>query len=126
MIDQGLGSYMDDFDRPVLNLLPDSALKWLTKQAFAFSGRAMIRPLNAVARELRVKEMKDLRDLWQGDYNLLAEPPDFSGLKNVPETYSYIGPLIANLETPVPEAVRDMAAEDRPLVYFSMGSSGRR
>ena len=125
MIDQGLGSYMDDFDRPVLNLLPASALKWLTKKAFAFSGRAIIRPLNAVARELRVKEMKDLRDLWEGDYNLLAEPRDFSGLKNVPETYSYIGPLIAHLETPVPEAVRDMAAQDRPLVYFSMGSSGR-
>jgi len=125
MIEQGLGSYMDDFDRPVINLLPDSALKWLTKQAFAFSGGQILRPLNAVAEEYGVKKMKDLRNLWEGDYNLLAEPPDFSGLKNVPETCSYIGPLIANLGTPVPEEVRDIAAKDRPLVYFSMGSSGR-
>lgn len=125
MIDQGLGSYMDDLDRPVINLLPDFALKWITKKGFAYFGRQILRPLNTVAREHRVRELEDFRDLWEGDYNLLAEPPDFSGLKNVPETYSYIGPLIADLGTPVPEAVRDLANKKRPLVYFSMGSSGR-
>jgi UDP:flavonoid glycosyltransferase YjiC (YdhE family) len=125
MIDQGLGSYMDDFARPLISLLPDVALKWMTKQAFSFFGRIILRPLNAVARKHRVKELKDLRDLWEGDCNLLAEPPDFSELKEVPETYHYIGPLIANLDKPVPEPVRNFADKDTPLVYFSMGSSGR-
>ena len=87
---------MDDFARPLISLLPDVVLKCMTKQAFSFFGRIILRPLNAVARKHRVKELKDLRDLWEGDYNLLAEPPDFSGLKEVPETYHYIGPLIAN------------------------------
>jgi UDP:flavonoid glycosyltransferase YjiC (YdhE family) len=125
MIDQGLGSYMDDLARPLIGLLPDVALKWMTKQAFSFFGYIILRPLNAVARKHHVKELKDIRDLWEGDYNLLAEPPDFSGLKEVPETYHYIGPLIANLDKPVPEPVRDFADKDTPLVYFSMGSSGR-
>jgi UDP:flavonoid glycosyltransferase YjiC (YdhE family) len=125
MIDQGLGSYMDDFARPLISLLPDVALKWMTKQAFSFFGRIILRPLNVVARKHRVKEIKDLRDLWEGDYNLLAEPPDFSGLKEVPETYHYIGPLIANLDKPIPEPVHDFADKNTPLVYFSMGSSGR-
>jgi hypothetical protein len=125
MIDQGLGSYTDDLDLPVINLLPDFALKWITKQGFDFFGRVIIRPLNAVAQEYQVKKLKDFRSIWEGDYNLLAEPPDFSGLKNVPETYFYIGPLIADLGTPVPEVVRDLANKDRPLVYFSMGSSGK-
>ncbi|MFC1576951.1 nucleotide disphospho-sugar-binding domain-containing protein [Candidatus Omnitrophota bacterium] len=125
MMDQGLGSYTDDLDVPVINLLPDSALKWITKQGFAFFGNTIIRPLNDVAREYGVKKLDDFRDVWKGDYNLLAEPPDFSGLKDVPESYSYIGPLIANLKRPVPEVVQRLADENKPLVYFSMGSSGK-
>jgi len=125
MIDQGLGSYTDDLDIPVINLLPDSALKWITKRGFSFFGRAVIRPLNDVAQAYGVETLRDYRDLWKGDYNLLAEPSDFSGLKNVPESYVYIGPLIANLKKPVPEIVRQLADKNKPLVYFSMGSSGR-
>lgn len=112
MIDQGLGSYMDDFARPLISLLPDTALKWMTKQAFALYGRIVLRPLNAVAREHSLQEFNDTRELWEGDYNLLAEPPDFSGLKDVPDTYRYIGPLIANLRKPVSEHVRDFATKD--------------
>jgi len=125
MMDQGLGSYMDDLARPGMNLLPEFVLKWITRLAFGYFGREILRPLNAVAREHRVKELADLRSLWEGDYNLLAEPPDFSGLTNVPETYHYIGPLIANLTESVPEAVFELANQDTPLVYFAMGSSGR-
>lgn len=125
MIDQRLGSYTDDLDVPGLRLLPDAALEWITKQGFSFFGKAVIRPLNDVAQEYGVEKLKGYRDLWKGDYNLLAEPSDFSGLKNVPESYVYIGPLIADLKRPVPEVVRKLADENKPLVYFSMGSSGR-
>ena len=125
MIDQGLGSYMDDFDRPLIRLLPDSALKWMTRKAFTVFGKMTLGPLNTVAKEHQVKELEDARELWEGDYNLLAEPDDFSGLTSVPDTYSYIGPLIANLKRPVPETVRQLASQDKPLVYFAMGSSGK-
>ena len=123
MIDQGLGSYTDDLDIVGLKLLPDVVLKWLTKRAFSFFGGAILRPLNTVAKERGIPELADLRDLWQGDYNLLAEPSDFSGLEGVPESYFYIGPLIADLAAPVPKEVHQLAQKREPLVYFSMGSS---
>lgn len=125
MMDLGLGSYMDDLEMPVLNLLSESKLKWLTRKAVKYAGGKMIRPLNVVAKEYQVKTLESFGDMWEGDYNLLAEPPDFSGRTNVPDTYFYIGPLIAHLDTPVPEAVTALASQDTPMVYFAMGSSGR-
>ena len=125
MIDEGLGDYADDLDITVLRLLPDAALKWLTRQTFSQLGGIILRSLNTVAKEYGIAKLNDLRDLWQGDYNLLAEPSDFSGLSSVPETYYYIGPLIADLASPVPEEVNRLAALKEPLVYFSMGSSGK-
>jgi UDP:flavonoid glycosyltransferase YjiC (YdhE family) len=35
-----------------------------------------------------------------------------------------VGPLIARLDLPLPQAVLDLP-RDRPIVYFAMGSSGR-
>ena len=125
MIDKGLGSYMDDLDRFGIRILPDVILKWMTKRAFSFFGRIVLRPLNSIAKEHGIQELADFRNLWQGDYNLLAEPSDFSGLRGLPRSYYYIGPLIANLDTPIPREVRQLAKKSQPLVYFSMGSSGR-
>ena len=125
MIDQGLGSYMDDLERPGINLLPDKALKWLTKKVFAWFGHTILRPLNVVAGEHDIGKLNDLRDLWQGDYNLLAEPSDFSGLREISETYYYIGPLIANLNTPISNEIIDFVKKGKPVIYFAMGSSGR-
>ena len=88
-------------------------------------GRIILRPLNVVAGEHNIGKLNDLRDLWQGDYNLLAEPPDFSGLTGIPETCFYIGPLIANLNTPVSSEIIDFMKGDKPVIYFAMGSSGR-
>ncbi|WP_287373694.1 glycosyltransferase [Prosthecochloris sp.] len=125
MIDEGLGAYADDLDMAGLRLLPDAVLKWLTRQTFSWLGGTILRPLNTVAKEYGIEKLYDLRDLWQGDHNLLAEPPDFSGLSSVPDTYYYIGPLIADLASPVPEEINRLAAKQEPLVYFSMGSSGK-
>lgn len=125
MIDEGLGAYADDLDMAGLRLLPDAVLKWLTRQTFSWLGGTILRPLNTVAKEYGIEKLYDLRDLWQGDHNLLAEPPDFSGLSSVPDTYYYIGPLIADLASPVPEEINRLAAKQEQLVYFSMGSSGK-
>ncbi|MFP4576287.1 MAG: glycosyltransferase [Coleofasciculus sp.] len=125
IIDQGLGSYMDDLERPLIRHLPETVLQWLTKRAVAYFSRAILKPLNTVAQDYQVQPLKDIYELWQGDYNLLAEPDDFSGLEKLPQSYYYIGPLIANLDKEIPQAVLEWVNQDKPLVYFSMGSSGR-
>jgi UDP:flavonoid glycosyltransferase YjiC (YdhE family) len=125
MMDQGLGSYIDDLDRPILRCLPETALKWLTKHLYTFIGRIVLRPLNAVSREYGLEPFRDIQDLWNRYYNLMAEPDDFSGLRGVPQASRFIGPLIADLGIPVPGSVRRLAEKDEYLVYFAMGSSGR-
>ncbi len=53
----------------------------------------------------------------------LAEPPEFCGLRDLPKSYRYIGPLLARLPGELPREVADLP-RDRPVVYFAMGSCG--
>lgn len=125
IMDHDLGSYIDDLDRPILRCLPETTLKWLTKYLGILIARIALKPLNTVAKEHGLKPFREIQDLCKGSYNLMAEPDDFSGLKDVPPASRYIGPLIADLNIPVPESVQHFKKVDKPLVYFAMGSSGR-
>lgn len=125
IMDQDLGSYIDDLDLPLLRFLPEVALKWLTKRFGTLAARIALRPLNEVAREYGLKPFAEVQDLWNRFFDLMDEPSDFSGLRNVPPTSRYIGPLIADLNVPVPENIQTLRQGDQPLVYFAMGSSGR-
>ncbi len=64
--------------------------------------------------------------LFEGDYTLLAEPEGYSETP-IPTRLRgrcrFIGPLVARLDVPIPEAVATMP-RDLPIVYFAMGSSG--
>ncbi len=62
----------------------------------------------------------------EGDITLYAEPEGFSETPIPPrlrDRAAFIGPLIAKLSVPIPDAIRDMP-RDRPIIYFAMGSSG--
>jgi UDP:flavonoid glycosyltransferase YjiC (YdhE family) len=54
---------------------------------------------------------------------LVVEPPGFSQIPLPPDAH-FVGPLIARLDTPLPQEVLDLP-RDKPIVYFAMGSSGR-
>ena len=125
IMDRNLGSYIDDLDLPLLRWLPEAALKWLTKRLSTLIARIALRPLNAVAKEYGLEPFAEIQDLWNRFFNLMAEPDDFSGLQDVPSRSRYIGPLIADLNVPVPEHIQEFRKMDQPLVYFAMGSSGR-
>ncbi len=124
MMDLGLGSYPDVIDTSILKILPVGLKKWLAKQMVKWVGRFISKPFNKVARQYNLSSFCTLEDLWQGDYNLLAEPEDFSGNTSLPDNHFYIGPLIADIRTPLPEVIAQIP-KDKPLVYFAMGSSGR-
>ena len=78
--------------------------------------------LNRAAKRFGVNGFSSIFDFWRGDLNLVAEPPEFSGVK-LPPGHTYIGPLIPRGEFPMPQAVAELP-RDRPLIYFGMGSSG--
>lgn len=82
----------------------------------------IINVLNKVAKQYGTKGFPSIFDYWQGDFNMVAEPAEFTDAKLPPNHY-FIGPLIARQDFPIPEEVQNLP-HDKPLIYFAMGSSG--
>jgi len=122
MYNAGLASYVDMLDLPGIRLLPESLLTWISKKTLRLTN-LMVRPFDKVAAKYELNPFKRMERLWEGDYNLLAEPKEFCELE-LPQTYRYIGPLIGRLDSPIPEDILNMP-KDMPIVYFAMGSSGQ-
>jgi UDP:flavonoid glycosyltransferase YjiC (YdhE family) len=81
-----------------------------------------LNPVNRTAKHFGVPGYNSIFEFWRGDITLVAEPPEFSGVKLPPKHY-YTGPLIPQDEFALP---REIAAlpRDMPLIYFAMGSTG--
>ena len=84
----------------------------------------LLNSVNRAASHFGVPGYDSIFDYWRGDITLVAEPPGFSGV-TLPPDHFFIGPLIPQDEFPLPEAIANLP-RDKPLVYFSMGSSGAR
>lgn len=118
-----LATWPDLLDYRPLRRLPDRLLNYLARYLMNFNRIIMMR-FNAAARLFGARPFKGT-EFWEGDHTLLAEPPEFSGLKNLPAHYHFIGPLIARINKEIPPEVQNLP-RDRPIVYFAMGSSGER
>lgn len=122
LLEAGLVTWPDMLDFMPLNWLPEKALLWVSKK-FLNLISLILRPYNQVASTYGLEPFRRLEDIWTGDYNLLAEPESFCELE-LPPTFHYIAPLIAQLDLPIPEEIMQLP-KDKPLVYFAMGSSGQ-
>lgn len=78
--------------------------------------------VNRAAKHFGVAGYASIFEFWRGDMTLVAEPPEFSGVK-LPPGHFFVGPLIPRDEFPLPGEVASMP-RDQPLIYFAMGSSG--
>ncbi|MGB9514255.1 MAG: nucleotide disphospho-sugar-binding domain-containing protein [Candidatus Acidiferrum sp.] len=78
--------------------------------------------VNGAARHFGVQGYDSIFEFWRGDITLVAEPPEFSGVK-LPSNHYFIGPLIPQDEFSVPQEIWTIP-RDKPLIYFAMGSSG--
>lgn len=118
----GLGTWPDMLDFPFLRWIPESLLNWLGNKMGEHMPRFFLREFHRAARRHGVGPFRGTQ-YWEGDYSLLAEPPEFTGLTGLPRRFRHIGPLIARLDGEVPEEVTRIP-RDRPIVWFAMGSSG--
>jgi UDP:flavonoid glycosyltransferase YjiC (YdhE family) len=118
-----LATWPDLLDYRPLRRLPDRLLNYLARYLMNFNRVIMMR-FNAAARLFGAPPFKGT-EFWEGDHTLLAEPPEFSGLRNLPAHYHFIGPLVARIAKEIPPEVENLP-RDRPIVYFAMGSSGER
>jgi UDP:flavonoid glycosyltransferase YjiC (YdhE family) len=118
----GLASYVDMLDLPGFRLLPEKLLTLISKK-FLSLVNLYARPYDKVAQRYGLNPFKSMERIWEGDYNLVAEPEEYCELE-LPHSYYYIGPLIGRLDSPIPEDILNMQ-KDKPIVYFAMGSSGQ-
>lgn len=84
------------------------------------------RPLNRVRRRYGLPSLgPDLRNAYTwADYTLYADIPELVPTRDLPPTHRYLGAVLWSARTPLP-AWWDALPDDRPLVFLSLGSSGR-
>jgi len=116
-----LATWPDFLDYAPLRVMPEKFLNFLARYLMHFN-RLVMKPFNATARRFGARPFKH-HEFWEGNYTLLAEPREFSGLNRFPSHYHFIGPLVARLDRDIPPEVESLP-RDLPLIYFAMGSSG--
>jgi len=114
------GAGMTDNVRPApLKAVAD----WTVMQFINFWIRfGFLNPVNRSARHFGVPGYDSIFEFWRGDITLVAEPPEFSGVR-LPSKYYFTGPLIPQDEFTLPPELINIP-RDKPLIYFAMGSSG--
>ena len=114
------GAGMTDHIRPApLKAVAD----WSVLQFIKFWIKyGFLNSVNRAARHFGVPGYDSIFEFWRGDITLVAEPPEFSGVK-LPPKHTFIGPVIAQDEFALPPALAAIP-RDKPLIYFAMGSSG--
>jgi UDP:flavonoid glycosyltransferase YjiC (YdhE family) len=118
-----LATWPDLLDYRPFRLIPDRVLNFLARYLMSFNRLIMVR-FNATARLFGAPPFRGT-EFWEGNYTLLAEPPEFSELQTLPPHYHFIGPLVARIAREIPPEVENLP-RDLPIIYFAMGSSGDR
>ncbi|MHC4133233.1 MAG: glycosyltransferase [Planctomycetota bacterium] len=83
------------------------------------------KPFNILAKKYGLREFKNIIEVLEGDYTLLADIPEWVGFNEIRSNFHYIGPLPFRLNREIPREVIEMP-KDKPIVYFAMGSSGKQ
>jgi UDP:flavonoid glycosyltransferase YjiC (YdhE family) len=82
-------------------------------------------PFNLLRKKHGLPPVGDLRDvLTCGDHVLFPDVPELVPLADLPANHVYLGPVNWAPDSP-PPACWDSLQDDRPIVYVTMGSSGR-
>lgn len=97
------------------------ALRWAYNQA-PLAPRAFAR----VAKENGIAPLRTVVSLLEADRNLLTVMPEELDGYVLPDGYERVGPIFAQLDTPLPDIVVELARREEPLVYLGLGSSASR
>ncbi len=84
------------------------------------------RPLNRVRREYGLPSLgNDLRRVYtHADYTLYADAPELVPTIDAPAHHHYLGPILWSFPASLPAWWNELP-DDRPVVFVSLGSSGR-
>ncbi|MBP7687341.1 MAG: hypothetical protein KA765_05520 [Thermoflexales bacterium] len=120
----GLATWPDAFDWPIVRWLPSQWLAALTNR-WLLNTRLWIGPFARVAATYGTPPIRRLVDIYEGDYTLVTDIPELTGITTLPDHWHYVGPIFAHLEGEIPPEILGLP-RDRPLIYCAMGSSANR
>lgn len=98
--------------------------KWVNRviNTWALRTRFWTKPMNQAAKEFGVRPFATMTDIFCGDYTLVTDIPQLTGVADLPPSWQYVGPIYAKLDGDVPPEIAALP-HDRPILYFAMGSS---
>lgn len=108
----------------ILGWLPHRFLNWAIN-SWGLRTRLWTRPMNQAAQQFGVRPFATLTDIFGGDYTLVTDIPQLTGVPELPPNWQYVGPIYARLEGEVPPEIAALP-RDWPLIYLAMGSSANR
>lgn len=123
-LDANLSTWPDEFDYSLFRIFPSQFLDRLTNQ-WLKNTKLWIKPFQRVARHFGIPPINRLVDIYEGDFNLVTDIPQLTGVSQLPENWQYIGPIFAHLEGDVPLELKNLS-HDQPVIYCAMGSSANR
>ncbi len=123
-LDANLSTFPDEFDYPIFRVFPKRLLNGLTNQ-WLKNTKLWIKPFQRVAKYYGIPPINRLVDIYEGDFNLVTDIPELTGLKELPENWHYVGPIFAHLEGEIPSDVLKIT-HNQPVIYCAMGSSANR
>jgi UDP:flavonoid glycosyltransferase YjiC (YdhE family) len=111
-------------DHPLVSLLgAERAARYFPKALPAVFAR-FVAPIDAVRKRYGIAQTGDLlQALCDGDYTLYPDVPELCPTHHLPANHLYLGHVGWSPRVPVPDFIRDRG--ERPLVYVTLGSSGR-
>ena len=121
----GLQSWPDRSDFAFLHWFfpEDKLLRWVNRLVLRLD--APLKPYHAVGKKYGAGPFRNFIELIEGDHTLLADIPELVGLPKLRPNLHHIGPLPFRMDAGVPDEITRMP-NDMPIVYFAMGSSGKR
>ena len=83
-----------------------------------------VHPFNRSRRILGLPPCFNIFDAMESDLlNLVPDLPDYAPLKDFPDSFTFIGPILWEPEIPTPEWLAKVNRE-QPVLYFTIGSTG--
>lgn len=111
-------------DHPIIGWLGEALTQQYFPQALPRVFRHFAEPLNAARKKRGLAPVGSLLEmLTHGTHTLYPDDPQLTPIAGAPPEHRFIGPVC--WEPDVPVEAFEASGDDRPLVYVTLGSSGR-
>lgn len=112
-------------DHPIVSVVGERLARTFFPMALPFAFNRFCAPLNQLRSKLGLSRLRGMQAaLTHGDSTLYADHPQLVPLRGPPASHVFLGPILWSPDVALP-APLGSGRPARPLVYVTLGSSGR-